>query len=305
MTDQKEYEFDVAFSFLKEDEIIASNVNDLIQDRIKTFIYSKNQEGLVGFDGEEKFHDVFGKKSRLVVIFYKQNWGQTPWTRIEMTALKNRSLDQGYGFTIFVPLDKSPLPIWLPKTIIWFNFERWGTQGLASVIESKLSEEGVEVRKTESAIDFAKRKQREIKNKEEIERYLQSEIAAYEASQEFQKIFDKVKEVEKELRELKFNGGRTEDTRQITIKIDWYSLTFFWQISYSNSLSHSYLLVRVAKRANDWEERQINVISSEKYDFHMDELRRKGWIEKNGTKFYESEALIEKWTKELLSNIEQ
>lgn len=305
MTDQKEYEFDVAFSFLKEDEIIANNVNDLIQDRIKTFIYSKNQEGLVGFDGEEKFHEVFGTKSRLVVVFYRQNWGQTPWTRIELTAIKNRSLDQGYGFTIFVPLDKSPLPIWLPKTIIWFNFERWGTQGLASVIESKLSEEGVELQNSESAVDFAKRKQREITNKEEIENYIQSSTAADDANQEFKKIFDKVKEVETELRELKFNGGRTEDTRLITIRIDRYSLTFYWSISYSNTLSHSYLLVRVAKRANDWEEREVNIITSEKYDYHMDELKRKGWIEKDGTKFYESEALVEKWIKELLSNIKQ
>ena len=59
MADQIEYEFDIAFSFLKDDEIIAYRVNDLIQDRVKSFIYSKNQEGLVGFDGEEKFHEVF------------------------------------------------------------------------------------------------------------------------------------------------------------------------------------------------------------------------------------------------------
>ena len=160
MTDEKSYDFDVAFSFLKEDEHIVSLVNDLIQDRIKTFIYSKNQEGLVGFDGEEKFHEVFSRKARLVVIFYRENWGQTPWTRIEMTAIKNRSLDQGYGFTIFVPLDKSPLPIWLPRTIIWFNFERWGQTGLAGTIESKLSETGIEIRKVETAADFAARKKR-------------------------------------------------------------------------------------------------------------------------------------------------
>jgi hypothetical protein len=32
-----DYEFDVAFSFVKDDEPVATELNDLIQDRLSTF----------------------------------------------------------------------------------------------------------------------------------------------------------------------------------------------------------------------------------------------------------------------------
>ena len=36
MTD---FKYEVAFSFLKEDEVLALKINDLLQDRFSTFIY--------------------------------------------------------------------------------------------------------------------------------------------------------------------------------------------------------------------------------------------------------------------------
>ena len=306
MTDQEEFEFDVAFSFLKEDEIIAYNVNDLIQDRIKTFIYSKNQEGLVGFDGEERFHEIFGKKSRLVVIFYKQNWGLTPWTRIEMTAIKNRSLDNGYGFTIFVPLDKSPVPIWLPRTIIWFNYERWGASGLAGVIESKLSESGIEIKKVETASDFAARKKRELDLKKEIGLYLRSQDAYSDANTEFNTILDEVNRVAKTLHDLGLSNGLAGNSRrEITIKAGWYSLVFNWSVAYSNSLTDSSLLIAITKRTNDWDERPYTIVKKVEYVYHMNEIKRKGWKTKMNNEFYQSLDLVDKWIKDLLKLIER
>ena len=54
----KEFKYDVAFSFLREDEELAVELNDRIADRYSTFIYSKRQEELVGKDGEEEFATV-------------------------------------------------------------------------------------------------------------------------------------------------------------------------------------------------------------------------------------------------------
>ena len=86
-----DYKFDVAFSFLKEDEGLAVRLGDLIQDRLRTFIYSKKQEYLAGRDGEETFNAAFGRDARLVVILYREAWGSTSWTRIERDAIRNRA----------------------------------------------------------------------------------------------------------------------------------------------------------------------------------------------------------------------
>jgi hypothetical protein len=140
MTEQRkpEYEFDVAFSFLQEDEEIAYRLNDLVQDRLKMFIYSKSQDKIAGTDGEKTFHEVFGKKARTVVVLYREKWGTTSWTRIEETAIRNRAYEEGYDFVLFIPLQKpARLPKWLPKTQIWTDLERWGNEGAAAIIEER------------------------------------------------------------------------------------------------------------------------------------------------------------------------
>ena len=56
---ETDIKFDVAFSFVARDEQLATEINDLLQDRLSTFLYSKQQEGLAGTDGEQTFSEVF------------------------------------------------------------------------------------------------------------------------------------------------------------------------------------------------------------------------------------------------------
>jgi hypothetical protein len=88
----EEFEYDVAFSFNALDEGVATQLNDLLSPRLKTFIYSERQREIAGTDGQESFSKVYGKTSRLVVVLFRPEWGETPWTRIERDAIKNRSL---------------------------------------------------------------------------------------------------------------------------------------------------------------------------------------------------------------------
>ncbi len=136
-----EYKYEVAFSFLQQDEKIAFDINDQVADRLSTFIYSKRQEELGGTDGEQSFNKVFYEQSRIVVVLFRDGWGQTPWTRIEETAIKNRAFDKSWEFLLLVNLDpKSSLPTWIPKTYIWLDFERYKGEGAAAVIEHKVKE---------------------------------------------------------------------------------------------------------------------------------------------------------------------
>src|SRR5688572_17252134 len=114
------YQYEIAFSFLQQDEGLAFEINDLIQDRYSTFIYSQHQKELAGADGEIKFNEVFGEKARIVIVLYRESWGTTPWTRIEETAIRNRAHTEGYDFTMFVQIDpQSKMPKWLPKNRIY------------------------------------------------------------------------------------------------------------------------------------------------------------------------------------------
>ncbi len=56
-----EFKYDVAFSFLQQDEPTATQINDLLQDRVSTFLYSRRQGEVAGTDGEKTFNQVFGR----------------------------------------------------------------------------------------------------------------------------------------------------------------------------------------------------------------------------------------------------
>ncbi|MGO7959268.1 hypothetical protein [Rhizobium leguminosarum] len=163
---QKAFEYDVAFSFTAQDEAIATQLNDLISDRLQTFIYSERQKEIAGRDGQEAFSEVYAEKARLVVVLYRESWGRTPWTRVEMDAIKNRSLNDGWDFTVFIPTETKPsVPPWLPKTRLYVGLERWGVEGAAAVIEARATESGAIVRE-ETIKERAARHER----KEELRR---------------------------------------------------------------------------------------------------------------------------------------
>lgn len=180
-----DYQYDVAFSFNAVDEALATQLNDLLAGRLKTFIYSERQREIAGTDGQAKFSTIFGRTARLVVILYRPEWGQTPWTRVEMDAIKDRSLNEGWDFTTFIPTAPKPsVPDWLPKTRLYVGLERWGIEGAASVIEARAAERGSTPRE-ETAVDRAVRFARaeELRRQRETfersEKGVQSALKAY------------------------------------------------------------------------------------------------------------------------------
>ena len=83
---------------------------NLIKVRATTFIYSDRQTEIAGKDGEKEFNEVFGSQARLVVVLFREKWGQTSWTQIEETAIRNRAFNETYDFALFIPLFTSFIP---------------------------------------------------------------------------------------------------------------------------------------------------------------------------------------------------
>jgi hypothetical protein len=242
-----DYKYDIAFSFLAQDEPLATEINDLLQDRLKTFLYSKQQGEIAGTDGEEGFGKVFGEEARIVVVLYRVGWGQTPWTRIEETAIRNRSYDHGYDFAFFILLDDLPsVPKWLPKTQIWFDLKRWGVTGAAAAIETRVQERGgapheetVKERATrlQRALDFAKKRKQFLNSPQGVE-------IAYK---EFEALYSEVDRLINEIKittpaialQLKRSG------HQVVLLGFTLGLNIIWKRLYSNTLDNAELHIEL------------------------------------------------------------
>lgn len=244
----EDFEYDVAFSFCAIDEGVASQLNDLLAPRLKTFIYSERQREIAGTDGQESFSKVYGKTARLVVVLYRPEWGETPWTRIERDAIKNRSLDEGWDFTTFVPtVDRPQMPPWLPKTRLYVGLQRWGIEAAAAVVESRAAERGSNPRE-ESVAERADRlrRARDLKEKQEqfqsTEKGVQSAIRAYED-------FSRAVELHAEQLSgagIEITAKRSQEFRILTGLYPCNTVCSF-RPYYANSLKDTLLLVEVFK----------------------------------------------------------
>jgi hypothetical protein len=242
---QNSFKYDVAFSFLAQDEPLATELNDLLQDRFNTFLYSKRQGEIAGTDGEETFNRVFGDESRTVVVLYRSDWGKTPWTRIEKTAIRNRAYEHGYDFALFIPLDEPPTsPKWLPKTRLWIGLKRWGTEGAASVIEARVQEQGGEPHE-ETVQERAARLERSVKFAERRDKFLNSFEGVNLANQEFDFLHKELQHLVMEIRDsINLNVKRANE-QIVVLGLGFLSLKLYWKCRYTNRLDKAELVLEI------------------------------------------------------------
>jgi hypothetical protein len=209
------------------------------------FLYSRGQGEIAGTDGEKTFNSVFGEQARLVVVLYRTRWGQTPWTRIEETAIRNRAFDHGYDFVKFIPLDGNPsVPKWLPKTQLWFGLNRWGVTGAASVIEARIQELGGEPHE-ESVPDRAARFERSRKFSEHRQQCLNSETGVNAANAEFETLTSVVQRLVAAIKESASGVSLQVKTAQCQLLVLGLraGLSVEWQYQFRNTLDKAKLYV--------------------------------------------------------------
>ena len=78
--------YDIAISFLCQDQNLAKALCDQLSNGLEVFFFSHNQEELAGSDGLESMREPFRNESRLNVVLYRPGWGKTPWTAVEEAA---------------------------------------------------------------------------------------------------------------------------------------------------------------------------------------------------------------------------
>lgn len=310
-TDKRAFKYDVAFSFINQDEQLATQINDLIQDRISTFLYSERQCEIAGTDGETKLNQVFGSDARIVVVLYRNGWGETRWTRIEQTAIRNRAMEKGYDFTVFIPLDKPPaVPKWLPKNRIWVGLDRWGVSGAASVIEARVQEAGGSPR-SETVEDLAARLKREIAFSKERTRFLHSEDGVRAAQEERRKLTSEIARICQDIGDPSADMVlRVEtDEEDCNVCSGNHVLHLHWSQPSDHSLERSRLTAVVCEDTP--KSRRINVpyddlprIKELSFDFDREASMATGWRDVDGdNRFYSTADLAQHCLRLLLDCI--
>lgn len=146
--------YDVAISFLAKDEPIATAINDGLVSGLRVFFFPRNQDELAGTDGLESMRAPFLTESRVNVVLYRDQWGKTPWTRVEEAAIKDACLKRGWTSLFFVALDKAnTFPVWLPETYVRFNFNDYGIEQAVGAIKARVQETGGTIARPNAVAD--------------------------------------------------------------------------------------------------------------------------------------------------------
>jgi hypothetical protein len=300
---EKGYKYDVAFSFCHEDESLATELNDLICDRYKTFIYYEQQKRLAGKDGEIEFKKIFSNDSRVVVILYRDNWGKTQFTRYECDAIRERGAEQSYDFTLFIPTEKKfSLPPWFPKYRLWYLLKRYGIEGAASVIEARIQENNGTI-KEEIASERAKRLKRKIKFNNERELFVKSPQGYKAAMEELKNLFNTIKNIASDVSDSvnNFHVNVQYSDTYLSINCKDYAIELSWEQPYSNSILDTCLHLRLIKPMR--QPSDLIVYSSKKLLFDINENKESGFKDNTG-KFYSAEMLANYVFKFLFEKVE-
>jgi hypothetical protein len=156
---------------------------------------------------------------------------------------------EGYDFTLFIPLDQTPtLPQWLPKTQIWFDFERWGSSGAAAIIEQKTRDRGGQARE-EGVLERAARLGRAIEYENRRHTFLGSSEGVQAAQAELAALCDKIESLtaDEAVRALKIVHKRDMLHTVLLLDNNKLGLDVSWSGRYSNTLDGARLSVTLWK----------------------------------------------------------
>lgn len=296
---EPDYLYDVAFSFLTEDEPLAQRLNDAIKDEVETFIYTEHQEKLSGKDAVKVFPEVFKTQARVVVILYQDGWGDTRMTGVEMTAIRARIYDEQFKFLYVVKTQPdAKIPDWInPPHIIYHDLDRFGEDPLHPIIIQKVRENYGTPRQISAADRVVKKAKLQNKRKER-EQFLKSEAGVYAASNELETLISEMTilaEVVSDETKLKIIREQVQRIYNWIFHKDDYFLTAFIDNWVINDATFFHLIIETWYGPPEGFARfnKPQRLSRDAFKFDRDLSDRCGWCPHHGEEFYTSKQLAE------------
>lgn len=306
---RKDFKYEVAFSFMHRDEAVALAINDKIQDRLKTFIYTQHLEDVAGKDGIDTYKKVFFEEARIVVILYREDWGAKGMTAMEMQGIKDRMYDSSTDFIVLINMDPGK-PQWMPKSHIRVDWERHGIEGAQAVIEARVEEFGGIVGE-ESLLDMAARHKRATERAAYLRGYRSSNEGVVDAENEAMKLMEDIIRQKEEVIHNKLGYAfQLTDSRPRAMMLSCENVTLhcIWRHEFMNSLDGSGLQLTIADTglfSNAFRRDSHQKYAFEEYDFALSASDEKGWTHRgNPHEWISSRRLSEQWMKKFLDRIQ-
>ncbi|MGK7312694.1 MAG: hypothetical protein ACN0LA_10705, partial [Candidatus Longimicrobiales bacterium M2_2A_002] len=221
---------------------------------------------------------------------------------IEETAIKERALEDGWDFLLVISLDGADPPKWLPRTKLWYGFERFGIEAAIGAIDAKIQEVGG-VPKEESARERAQRLRSESQREARIRETLGSQEGVNLAVAELRKMAD---HLTAEAKAIADGGTPIEfvrvDQRVFYVRTPRRSVTFGWSQQFANSLKYSGLLIRVLDGTyhhDGWGDGPSEVART-RLKLDLDETERPVWREEGVKRPVTTRELAERYLSEVV-----
>jgi len=307
--------YDVAISFLVEDLSLAQALYDKLIEGLEVFFFPRRQEELAGTDGLESMREPFLHESRISLILYREKWSNTPWTRVEATAIKEACLDRGWDGLFFFMVDSaSTPPKWLPTTHIRFNYSDFTLEQAVGAIKLRVQEQGGHY------VPLTPLKKAELLKAEERYRWDKSAMSSSQGIEAVRaKVGELFAEIERQCREVNAQGNleieyETNEGHACILRHDRVGVVVNWHQKYGNSLDDSGLsvdeftgpLILQRELGRFMYFRQPEKIKSTTYEPELSRAREYGWkMSGRSTAFVSSASLAEKCVLQLMDLIER
>jgi hypothetical protein len=166
---------------------------------LNVFIFTERQKDIAGTDGMVTFQEVFSQKANLAVTLLRERWGTTPFTRVEMEAIKARCFNGEWESCFWIGMDEAPPPRWLPPHFIRLNLKDFGIDQAVGAIKARALELGSKLQRASPAY-LAKRSQQRAEFAERRRQLLHTDegvrLAGAEAGRLITLISGKFKEIQ-------------------------------------------------------------------------------------------------------------
>lgn len=298
--------YDAALSFLADDEPLASKLADRLSERWEVFVFSDRQREIAGTDGVEKLTEVFRRDALLDVVLHREGWGDTPWTRLEAGAIKERQLETGFEALFVVKLDDSERPPWVPSRHIYFDMEEYGLDEVVGAIELRIREQGGDP-SPETAVERARRLQREEDRRQRQRQVLHSERGVELAREALDEMLAVTRAQVEEIADSGVEISVVEKDgrdRVWAVNVRRGGLTFAWSRQWRNSLESASLVVRELDgpaRFRAYAGRQPSELNVDYVDPDLDASDRLVWrIEGGPDRALSSADLVDRYLTRLI-----
>lgn len=313
--------YDVAISFLARDVAIAQALYEQLSAGLEVFFFPRNQEELAGTDGLESMREPFVNQSRINLVIYREQWGNTPWTSVEADAVKDSCLANAYrNLFFFVAEPTNVKPPWVPDTQVRFNYSDFTLEQAVGAIKLRVQERGGHY------TPLTPLKRAEILKAEDDYRRAKSHMNSGEGLALIQrKVSELFQEIEIQCVAVNASGHvqiRYETTfkersshQSCILTDDQVGMIILWHQQYSNTLDNSQFSVREfigGLILNSELDRKMyfdqpQLVGETKYEPELSRSREYGWKKKMDHRpdFITSSSLAEKCVIQFLDLVER